>query len=206
MRLLGINHRQIPLPNKTIFRLGRIDNRLDEVSSTEVRWLLDLRHESERKPNESLNLKRLNIAHVPFPIFDVTPMQSMKFYSEGVLFESYCLCLKNNREQFKKAFEFAQNSNDVGAITCYSGKDRTGLLCFLLLWKNNVSTTLISEDYAQSRHQLLQNISLFEKNWVKRGLSQQEYATRILSPSTIPQRLETWIIANYGSLNEYLRL
>jgi protein-tyrosine phosphatase len=80
---------------------------------------------------------------------------------------------------------------------CTMGKDRTGVLAALVLLALDVPAEAIAREYAMSAAALLPHLRHFEHNWVRKGLTRDQYAVRFdTRPETMRQFLEhvkhTW--------------
>ena len=67
-------------------------------------------------------------------------------------------------------------------IACTAGKDRTGVMCALLLLALGVSDEAISADFARSGDELLLNVDLFEDHWRRKGITREQYGERLRTP------------------------
>ena len=91
-------------------------------------------------------------------------------------------------------------------LGCYAGKDRTGLLALLLLLKHNIPKNIILNDYLATGPSLLRNLDYFKENWVKKGLSRDEYAERMQPKKETLIRLLAHIESQYHGIQGYLEL
>lgn len=64
-------------------------------------------------------------------------------------------------------------------IYCHAGKDRTGIIAWLVQVLMGYSKDEILASYQESSNQLLAYADIFQSNWEKRGMSKAEYLPRL---------------------------
>jgi protein-tyrosine phosphatase len=90
-------------------------------------------------------------------------------------------------------------------ISCYAGKDRTGIISAIILLLFDMPEWLIYIDYSMSTSYLLQNLSAFESNWRKRNISAETYAERFkVDPRGLQYMLQYFTTHEKGLIN-YLK-
>jgi hypothetical protein len=91
-------------------------------------------------------------------------------------------------------------------ISCYAGKDRTGIISTLILLLFEMPSWLIYVDYVMSSSYLLQNLEAFEQNWLKRNMTSETYSTRFkMDPRALGYMLHHFD-ATHGGVVNYLKM
>ena len=104
-------------------------------------------------------------------------------------------------------FFYNLSSMDEGQrilISCYAGKDRTGIICALLCGLFTDDYQLIIEDFCTSLLYLQEQIDFFKPNWEKRNIDKITYGARFHSLEDIISELLIKIDAVYGGIIAYL--
>jgi len=89
-------------------------------------------------------------------------------------------------------------------ISCYAGKDRTGLICALITGLLISDKQLIIDDYCESSIFLLKQIDYFQTNWEKRKITKMDYSQRFKYLNDIICLLLDKIEMKYGNIYSYL--
>jgi protein-tyrosine phosphatase len=87
---------------------------------------------------------------------------------------------------------------------CHAGKDRTGLLAMILEYLCGIDEQTIVQDYARSEVFLLPRIEHFQDKWEAKGVSQDDYATRLMTPAAVPRGVLAWLRDAHGGIDGYL--
>ncbi|MFD1708572.1 tyrosine-protein phosphatase [Siminovitchia sediminis] len=86
---------------------------------------------------------------------------------------------------------------------CHAGKDRTGIVSYLLLSMAGKSIDDKVKDYVLSSYYINQKLDFFKKSWQKRGLTPLEYAKRIEAIPTTIKLFDRSIKSIYGGVENY---
>jgi protein tyrosine/serine phosphatase len=89
-------------------------------------------------------------------------------------------------------------------ISCFAGKDRTGVLAYIIQKILNYDVDEIKESYVQSGKELSENILLFKENAYKKKLSLNEYAERFAFGELIFYSFDNYFVTKYGNIECYL--
>ncbi|MCB0063775.1 MAG: tyrosine-protein phosphatase, partial [Caldilineaceae bacterium] len=114
------------------------------------------------------------------------------------------LMLDHNRPQVAQILRAVADAQPGGIlIHCSAGKDRTGLICALLLALVGVPDAIIAEDYALSQAQLW---PLYEKLVADAGGEEQVgWWLKPIAPPATMLSLLTHLRDRYGGAVDYLR-
>lgn len=117
----------------------------------------------------------------------------------------YCDLLERNKDIIVSLFYFIATSEFKRIIvSCYAGKDRTGIIIFLIMIVLGVDKELIIEDFVLSKKFLAKDIEYFKENWKKRGINKEEYLKRINPDHKTLREVINYLNSNYGSSILYL--
>lgn len=120
-------------------------------------------------------------------------------------YEHYYAILTQNSADFVDIVEFiAESEYQRFLISCYAGKDRTGVIIFLVFSLLDIDIDSILKDYVLSGSYLLPHIDEFKSNWQKRGLDKADYKSRLLPDERTLVCLLARITKEFGSVSEYL--
>lgn len=112
--------------------------------------------------------------------------------------------IRNNRTAIKEILSFISfSSYSKFLISCYAGKDRTGVIIALLLLLLGQPIDYIAHDYHKSHAQLKLHADMFKKNWEKKGLTKMQYMVRLEAQSEIISILLKDISSHTGSFNHF---
>jgi protein-tyrosine phosphatase len=173
--------------------------------------VVDLRFQAELDTDPPRELD-LDVAHVP-----VLPEPGTDFWNRIEAISAaepnpvartratYIEFLESRRPQFGAALETIARA-DGGAVLvhCMGGKDRTGLVCALLLRISGVPADEIAQDYGESER----NLGEATARWVANAATEEEREWR-LRVSAGPPEAMLEVLAEldkrYGGAQEYLR-
>jgi protein-tyrosine phosphatase len=117
---------------------------------------------------------------------------------------SYVEFLQRFRENFAAALQAVADAPPGGVVVhCLGGKDRTGLVCALLLRNAGVSEEDVVADYALSEEQLAD----VHEAWVRSARTPEERAYRRklgYSPASVMRRVLEELDRAYGGVRGYL--
>jgi protein-tyrosine phosphatase len=169
-----------------------------------IRTILDLRlgRETLLDPSPFGDDEDIRYRHLPFVPDDEPPLDPEPATFE----EDYIGMMERFRAQvgaIMKAIAAAPEGGIV--IHCMGGKDRTGLICALLLDLVGVPRDVIGADYALSQD----NLRPVELDWLENGPGTREWREREISKrpratvKTIPTVLD-YLDRTYGGTELYL--
>lgn len=196
MKKCGINFRRLPTQGKICFRLGSIE--LNKQNKFPFEYYIELRSEII-SPVQNENLDVFHIPLIGFKGFGPSKMIT----SEQIV-EEYKKILIKNQENIKEIIGLINKINAPFAFGCAAGKDRTGVLSYIILRYLGEPINVIASDFSLSKSSLIDDISLFQSHWLKKGLTKQEYIERINTSEEIIFLLDKWVSETYGSVYEYL--
>lgn len=145
---------------------------LDFLKNYGVNLEIDLRSQTEVEDQPSLlkNLPGLNYVHLPM----LDGLASLK--EEDILpssmYEVYVSLLEKGKNDYKTIFKLFLENEGVSLFHCSAGKDRTGVLAYLILGLAQVDRETILEDYEVSQENLENFINKQSKEFeIKTGKS-----------------------------------
>lgn len=97
-----------------------------------------------------------------------------------------------------------QNDGNGVLFGCYAGKDRTGIAALLLHHLLGSTEEVIRTDFLETNPQIMLYGHLFEQNWMKRGITREEYLDRITLDGSFYQFLNTAVVERFGSFKQYI--
>ncbi len=167
-----------------------------------VTTVLDLRGdwEFEMMPSVFRFMDRVSYHHVC--LYEINAAVSKEF--DGTLEQSYELSVELYKENYAQALRVIANVPDGCVLFhCYFGKDRTGLLCALLMHIAGVDTTDIIADYQVSYTYIL---SFIEKEKARTGgMLWDTKEENFYSDANSIAALLQFIRKKYGSVMQYIR-
>ena len=212
---VGINFRRSypPIQNgigcPIIYRSGSFDVlNVDEMEiiANECRVLawFDLRTSVEKQRNSCEYLKSLGIIYKTFP-WD-TKKDFLPLVPKPMDYLSYYKILL---EQKKILFELFISINEMlvngnVAISCYAGKDRTGVICYLIHFMLNSTPQDTEKDYVLSKDFLLMKKESFIHNARKKNLNLEQYCKRFLLCSEIYTIFNDWFRSQFPDVPSFL--
>ena len=122
--------------------------------SNNIKTQIDLRTESvvKRIPSSLANDRRFN--YYNFPLVE----GSMKSLEENDSVSSLYLRMIENKEVFYNVFKTFINVEGGVLINCTAGKDRTGIVVYMMLSLLDVEFKIILEDYVSSDSYIKENL------------------------------------------------
>jgi protein tyrosine/serine phosphatase len=117
----------------------------------------------------------------------------------------YIDLIDNNSRMISVIFKEISTSNDRSyIISCHAGKDRTGIICSLLLSLLGISRNIIFQDYIKSGEYLFSASYVFEVHWRKRNISENEYIIRLMPKEETLKLFFEYLDETYGGPICYL--
>lgn len=164
-----------------LYRSASIEKMIDDVPTLQtnlgVTCFLDLRNSDEI--NSDITAK-LGLSYHHFNMVD--PEQLIRNSINGnylIYGQSYINLVLHNAENIVKLLKFLiVTKHQRFVISCYAGKDRTGIMSAIILLLFDMPLWLIHADYVMSTAYLLPHIAAFEENWRKRHIEQAVYQNR----------------------------
>lgn len=194
------NKGQITSPQKFL----RADS-LDALTSSDINTLLeygvkniiDLRSEKDvkLKPDAQNLIKNVNYVHIEVPI-KVEVLKEVNLNNAKM--SDFYIEILNEKESIKQIFEFMEANNDGATLFhCTHGKDRTGIISFILLGLAGVKEDDLILDYSIS-YELIKDKSIVKKGIINKGLqgylSEAEYIKPVID----------YVSHTYGTFENYL--
>lgn len=162
-----------------------------------------LMEENERSGFQKIT-SMINTIYYPLSEDNSFRQKKMPFLEDYVaLYWHYLTKCSNTIFDIFKALSFLKNNENV-LISCYAGKDRTGLICALINGLLNRDKSVIIADYVLSEMYLQKQIAFFELNWQKRGITPDEYNLRFSGLIKLISQVLEKIEKVYGGISEYL--
>jgi len=152
-----------------------------------VRTIVDLRRHDELERDPPLELP-VQVVHVPLETPEdyeiVHRVWRQEGEDEGGIRAAYVLQTERLADRFALAIETIANAPQGGVIVhCFAGKDRTGLVCAMLLRLVGVGIDDIAADYGLSGG----NIRPIIEPWADAAPDEHERALRLRVGSSPPQ-------------------
>lgn len=168
---------------------------------------IDLRSLSEiKKSGFPVRAISQGLECVNFPLeSDGDYFRAKKYPSARDYYDYSVSLLRNNRSVFSAIFDFMGARKELAVLfSCYAGKDRTGLLAILVLLFHHSTSDMIIADYLESGPSLKKSLSYFERNWLKKGLSPNEYQERMQPSEETASMLLDYIEISFSGIRGYL--
>lgn len=204
-----MNFRKIQGTN-AIYRSGYVGNHSSEcfydLSDMGVNTLIDFRSKEEIACSKlvfGIQNSPINYLHLPIEGYEgeFKQLLSPTIYD----YTTYYLRIMMTGVESFRAFLNYLLQNDGGVLFgCYAGKDRTGIAAFLLHHLLGSTDEIISSDFLETNPQIMLYGHLFEQNWLKRGITQEEYFDRIKLDDSFYYFLNTAVVERFGSFKHYI--
>lgn len=184
----------------------------DDVNLLQERFgvacFLDLRTNEERARRPFHHGWQASGARLlSFPLGDFPAAFRQKGRPEPSDYAAYYLdLLQGNGETVRSLLLFMTRELGLRRFVfgCSAGKDRTGVVAFLLLSLAGAAPETIVEDYALTTAFNRANLEYFRPHWEKRGMTPEEYAERIAARPEIIRLFAEGITRSYGGVVGYL--
>ena len=172
-----------------------------------VRTIVDLRRDDELAQDPPLEVP-VDVVHVPLS----TEHQELRIRDvwrrpgedHEAIARAYVLMLERLAGNFARAVEAVAEAPEGGVVVhCYAGKDRTGLVCAMLLRLAGVGLDDITADYALSG----ENVVALLEPWIVDAPDEEERAMRLRIGASPPQAMSevlAGIERDFGSVRRYL--
>ena len=200
-------------PSRRILRSGN----LGALSAQDIKGLreevginhyLDLRNQSELVPEQLRRRFRECGANWQwFPLGEFPARFREQSQPSSVDYSDYYLdILHNNSEILRDLLSFVGEAECRNFVFgCTLGKDRTGVVAFLLLALAGAPVSIIAGDYWLSKDYILQRADCLAPHWEKRGMNREAYLHRI-----VPHKETMYIFAQeiglrFGDVTGYLK-
>lgn len=205
-----INFRQVNKLKKNknviIYRSASIDLYSKEdfefiLNEHNIKYWLDIRSFNEINYNKII---QSDIVHY-FPLISDDIYKLPKIPNSENYFQYYIAILENNSCIIKDIFLYLSNLSGDGnvSISCYAGKDRTGIISYLLQKILDYDVIYIKNNYIKSSEDLYNNRNFFYKSSIKKGLTIEEYSQRFLICKAIFDIFDNYFFNKFFSINNY---
>lgn len=212
----GLNTRRVSnlKPGHTIVRtgnLGRITvpDLLLLKLKYDIIYYFDLRNSSEIVPREwSKRFAQYGLRWMSFPLGDFPASFRKKLYPTPEDYACYyMIILLNDRQRIRELLNFIATTPNCYSfvIGCSAGKDRTGLIIYLLLKIGGISIDTIALDYELSNNYLLKDIEFLSLHRKKRNITEEDYIKRITAKKETIYILDSLFQEKYGNIWDYLQ-
>lgn len=172
-------------------------------NNLKIKCCVDLRSHAELGEGDiSQKLVNQSIHWVHFPLEE----HDQRFRLKKILNVSdYCALYLNiiekNIQTIKSLFYyFATEAELPLVISCYAGKDRTGVIAYLILSLLDYPLEEIVYDYQLSNDYLLPKIHFFSKIWENMRLTKAQYIKRTQAKGLTIYALHRMIAKKYGDV------
>jgi len=141
-----------------------------------------------------------------FPLSDCDENLRLKQYPNYIdYYKNYHELIISNKEIILSILAFIATSHyDRFILSCYAGKDRTGVVVMLIMSILEINIKAILHDYVLTGQYLLHHINYFRNNWEKRGLKKEEYLPRLQPDVRSLRMLIENLLERYGSISAFL--
>jgi protein-tyrosine phosphatase len=172
-----------------------------------VRTIVDLRRHDELARDAPLELP-VNVIHVPLQTandeLEVQRVWRGDGDDEAGIHAAYALMTEVLASNFARAIETVAEAPEGGVVVhCYAGKDRTGLVCAMLLRLAGVGIVDIAADYGLSGD----NIRPLIDPWAAAAPDERERALRLRIGASPPQVMADVLAGleqRHGDMRGYL--
>ena len=170
----------------SLFRSGNCGNITNSdaqhvASTCGIRTVIDLRSDSERQRLGNLQALTRRGVHCLNRPLDMDPrFRDLNEVEAWDYVRLYLHIVKLNRSTLADIITVVATPGAAPLlITCGMGKDRTGVVCGLLLGLIGASDEEIADDYARSGPPLSACLERFRVHWLRRGITREAYARRL---------------------------
>jgi protein-tyrosine phosphatase len=172
-----------------------------------VRTIVDLRRHDELERDPPLDVP-VDVVHVPLE----TPEDELRIRTawrqegddEGGILAAYVLMTELLAPNFARAVEAVAEARDGGVVVhCFAGKDRTGLMCAMLLRLSGVGVEDVAADYGVSG----ENFRPITDPWAAAAPDARERALRLRIGASPPQVMADVLAGleqRHGDIRGYL--
>lgn len=201
-------------PN-TIFRCATMDNisrdsGLEKLRDLGINTIFDFRTKSEAKrcvKDEELLRFGLRRIHCPFDIEEKRDPKDIlgsftnlltSWYTYTSVYENM---LVNSTDVYKKVFEFIRDEVLKGkkfVFHCSAGKDRTGIVCMLILLFMGVNKNIIAREYSLTAVGLKPEFENIRKKYLAGIGIFQKHETYAEFESNLKQGRDSWSVEKDG--------
>jgi protein-tyrosine phosphatase len=172
-----------------------------------VRAVVDLRSPDEikgRDPRETIARHGFRYAHYPLVASRQTLCRdgmadAQKYAAYYLELLEWCAPL------IGEFFEWLLGVPLPLLVFCHAGKDRTGVVIYLLLKCAGESLEAICRDYECSTTFLEADLEFFRPNWLAKGITRQEFARRMIADGETIRILDKSLQKRYDGVEGYLR-
>ena len=200
----GINDRIIPILGRTVYRFGSFRPKAQCWKLPPIHRYFDLRQDFFPDVDTLSLLTARNIEWISLPLEGFDGFGPQPLVSPEMIKESYIRLLVLNRRRLSNLVHFIKECPTPVGIGCFAGKDRTGVAAYVLARFFGTDLSAIALDYAASESRLKSNVDYFENNWLKKGITREQYRDRIHCPVSVIYALDAWVTSSYGGIHEYL--
>lgn len=205
---VGLNFRELGGIGKErhIYRTGDPDLLSKEIFSflrhkSFIYYLLDLRTNQERK----FSVEEKGIRMVHFPMYGNKAGENPDNLSTTEYANYYFDILMNNRETIRLLFSFLYTELNFKHFIfgCSFGKDRTGLIAYLIQNLADVSLPDILDDYEKSSNFISIQKHFIRDKWESKMLSEEEYLERIKANRETLLKLGDMLNDRFGNIKNF---
>ncbi len=220
MKLLPINCRPIGALHDSsislmkdefmLYRSASLDKTPDRlinlIHDLKIECHIDLRNSNEI--DDTVHIENSLLHKQVFSLLDPDQLiRNSKIYDYKLYGKSYINLILHNSDTIISLLNYLIKSEyHRFIISCYAGKDRTGIISVIILLLFDMPDWLIHADYVMSTSYLLQHLAAFEQNWVKRGITPALYANRFKVDPRGLQYMFHYFEKSYGGIINFLKL
>jgi protein-tyrosine phosphatase len=195
-----------------IYRSGELSRISSKIATTLVTKLgiqchIDLRSNKEINNHAyPKSLIKCGISWKHYPLSDNTnKFRLVKYPNFKDYYENYCELIITNKETILLILCFiATSSYERFLLSCYAGKDRTGIIIMFIMAIIGIDKKSIIDDYVLTGEYLMNHIHYFKRNWEKRRLLKNEYLHRLQPDERSASMLIENLTRDYGGLVSFL--
>ncbi len=208
------------IKNNVLLRSAQIDNITDDdlqilINKYNLRTIIDLRADFERSNNLDMrqDINYYNIPLIDEKSFKKKPsedeiilnfLKTMPNHSDNKKYER----LLQSKRAWSQIFDVLLNNEGSFLICCHQGKDRTGVVCAIILSLLGIDYNTIVEDYLLSNELLKDRIDDLYSKVVdvarKRNINPIKKDALLANKEYLDYVFE-YISNTYGSLNNFYK-